>query len=279
MLLLVAAMWWRRPTAVQYCSSRLHGVSPGGGSLNYDGLWKEAQRRLSRTTKKISKKSTRLVDLVPDTPQHLECVGAIESLRQERKDLESLCDLIAAKDGDAAATLAEALGVSDAPPERPARIKKKKGPAPSNGPRKPYWRYSSEAGIEIRVGRSASDNDLLSIEPEHRHPDDLWMHASGYPGSHVVVRSSEEEEDYVDDETELDAVCLAALFSKAVPKVDDPLSATGRAAVSICRARHVSKPSGAKPGLVRLSGDVKTRRVDLATERNRLDRLLKTKKF
>ena len=61
------------------------------------------------------------------------------------------------------------------------------------------------------------------------------------------------------------------------PPEGAPHEATGKAGVSLCRARTVSKPSGAKPGLVRLTGDVTTLKVDLALERPRLKRLLATK--
>ena len=47
--------------------------------------------------------------------------------------------------------------------------------------------------------------------------------------------------------------------------------------MSLTRARHVSKPPGAKPGLVALKGDVTTIRVDLGAEGKRLKRLMATK--
>ena len=57
---------------------------------------------------------------------------------------------------------AEELGVGDTPPERPApRPKKPKGPR-RQGPRVPYRTFKASAGAEVRVGRSAKDNDRLS---------------------------------------------------------------------------------------------------------------------
>ena len=66
-------------------------------------------------------------------------------------------------------------------------------------------------------------------------------------------------------EVELDAAVLAANYSKS--------ALTGKVAVNLCRARQVSKPFGAKPGLVKLSGDVKTIRVNWKAEKTRLERL------
>ena len=60
------------------------------------------------------------------------------------------------------------------------------------------------------MGKGAADNDKLSIEPEHRDPDDWWLHASGCPGSHVVVRCDSFDGESLPREIELDAAVLAA---------------------------------------------------------------------
>src|SRR5690606_12269415 len=44
-------------------------------------------------------------------------------------------------------------------------------------------------GCEILVGKAAADNDLLTFRVAK--PNDWWLHAAGYAGSHVVVRSLE----------------------------------------------------------------------------------------
>ena len=63
----------------------------------------------------------------------------------------------------------EVLEIDDTPPTPLARGPKKvKGKKPE--PRMPYFKYMSEEGIEIRVGRGASDNDELSCNPEYREP-------------------------------------------------------------------------------------------------------------
>ena len=195
-------------------------------------------------------------------------------------------------------TLAKSLGVRDAPPPRQPRVgrvslvrrrvdatsprrrgpKKKKGPS-STAPRLPYNAFASESGVEIRVGRRASDNDLLSCDFRYRDGADWWLHAAGCPGSHVVIRSHDDNLPSNDGDAVRDAACLAALFSKAIakPPPGREHEASGRASVSLTRARHVSKPPGAKPGLVALKGDVTTIRVDLGAEGKRLKRLMATK--
>lgn len=42
-------------------------------------------------------------------------------------------------------------------------------------------------GWIILIGRSAADNDTLSMEVAE--PQDFWMHVATAPGSHVVVRN------------------------------------------------------------------------------------------
>ncbi len=48
--------------------------------------------------------------------------------------------------------------------------------------------YKSEIfmGFEIRVGRNAKANDLLTFKFAHK--EDLWLHARDTPGSHVIIK-------------------------------------------------------------------------------------------
>ena len=267
-------------------------------ACDVDGLRKEAQRKLYRAQKKASKAEDRAAAceakqeaLLEDENASLEDLEALppcEELRaaaQEavawREELEGLVAGLqaAAKGSDPAedaaaggATLAELvqlakrLGVDDKPPPRPPPPpKKKKGPRASTAPRLPYRVYRSKGGAEIRVGKQAQDNDVLSTDPAHRDNDDWWLHAAGCPGSHVVVRRETVAGDALPREVELDAAVLAANYSKA--------ARSGTVGVNVCRARQVSKPYGAKPGLVQLSGDVKTVKLNWRKEKGRLDRL------
>ena len=101
-------------------------------------------------------------------------------------------------------------------------------------------RYLSSDGMEILVGRTSKDNDHLTLKIAR--PNDLWLHAGDYGGSHVVVRNSTRKD--VPHRTLIEAAQLAAYFSQAKkdPKVD----------VHYTQRKFVSKPKGSKPGLVRL---------------------------
>lgn len=101
-------------------------------------------------------------------------------------------------------------------------------------------RYLSSDGLEILVGRTANDNDQLTFKVAK--PNDLWLHAADYGGSHVVVRNTTKKP--VPHLTLIEAAQLAAYFSQAKkdPKVD----------VHYTERKFVSKIKGGKPGLVRM---------------------------
>ena len=96
-------------------------------------------------------------------------------------------------------------------------------------------------GYEILVGRSASDNDYLTLEVADKN--DLWLHAAGgIPGSHVVVRNPTGEP--IDRDVVEKAAQLAAWYSKArgAPRVE----------VHVCLASNVRKTKGAPAGQVQI---------------------------
>jgi predicted ribosome quality control (RQC) complex YloA/Tae2 family protein len=88
------------------------------------------------------------------------------------------------------------------------------------------------------VGRGAAENDALTRSVARGN--DLWLHARGVTGAHVVVRLDRGKAP--DQETLLDAAHLAVHFSDArgEPQAD----------VAYTRAKHVRKPKGAAPGAV-----------------------------
>ena len=102
-------------------------------------------------------------------------------------------------------------------------------------------RYVSSDGFEILVGRTSRDNDHLTFKVAR--PNDLWLHAADYGGSHVVVRNATRKD--VPHRTIIEAAQLAAQFSQARkdPKVD----------VHYTERKFVSKPRGSAPGLVRMT--------------------------
>jgi len=109
---------------------------------------------------------------------------------------------------------------------------------PSEIPYPPsVWAYTVD-GWHVWAGRTSKDNDRLSVKVARAK--DWWFHVKGSPGSHVVlfVRDGvEPPKDVVQR-----AAAIAAWHSKQ--------RSGGKVAVNFTRAQHVSKPRGAKPGLV-----------------------------
>lgn len=100
-------------------------------------------------------------------------------------------------------------------------------------------RFVSPDGMTVLVGRTAEDNDILSLRLGA--PRDFWFHVAGESGSHVVVRNPEGL-DRLPKETERFAASLAAGYSKA--------RNGGRVAVHMCTCADVGKRRGAPAGEV-----------------------------
>jgi predicted ribosome quality control (RQC) complex YloA/Tae2 family protein len=99
----------------------------------------------------------------------------------------------------------------------------------------------SPDGLTILVGRSAADNDVLSLELGR--PYDFWLHVAGESGSHVVVLNPDRLP-RMPRETKRLAAALAARYSKA--------KAGGSVAVHLATCGDVGKPRGAAAGKVSL---------------------------
>jgi predicted ribosome quality control (RQC) complex YloA/Tae2 family protein len=104
------------------------------------------------------------------------------------------------------------------------------------------WRSFEVEGFEVLVGKGARENDQLTFRVAEPH--DLWLHASGYAGSHVIVRNPERLREIPRSVVER-AAELAAYHSKA-------REARGKVEVHVCRAADVRKPRGFPPGKVEI---------------------------
>lgn len=236
------------------------------------GLKKEVERAILRCHKKLGKTNQRIerltaegTDANDDVDEVKATLAELQARLERLNELEESVKSLPSKKKNVTipssieALLTE-LQISDTPPPRPPRGPgKQKGPRRMETSRKPYRRYYSHDNIEIRVGKQAEDNDVITFAPEHR--DDWWMHASGCPGSHVVIRCREST---VPEAVVKDAAALAARQSKCTG---------GNIRVSMTRCRDIVKPRGAKPGLVQLTGRVRTVSVNMKEAQERLERL------
>lgn len=101
----------------------------------------------------------------------------------------------------------------------------------------PPLEFESRSGLKILVGRNNIQNDKLTLKTAKNY--DLWFHTKDIPGSHTVIMAQGETPD---DESILYAAQLAAYHSKA--------KESSKVAVDYTLIKYVSKPQGAKPGMV-----------------------------
>lgn len=113
--------------------------------------------------------------------------------------------------------------------------KQKKGKSKNKQLKPNPEKYTASDGTPILVGKNNKQNEYVTMKLAHR--DDIWMHTKDIPGSHVVIRDKDPNED-----TLFEAAQLAAYFSKSRQSSSVPVDYT--------KIRHVKKPNGAKPGYV-----------------------------
>ncbi len=115
-----------------------------------------------------------------------------------------------------------------------------KNPVPPKRAKQPetrLLRYLSPQGFEIVVGRSARQNEQITFEVAKA--EDLWLHARGAPGAHVIIRNGGQP---IQPETLRMAAQLAAFYSK--------LRGEKAATVIFTPRRFISRAPGGHTGQV-----------------------------
>ncbi len=112
-------------------------------------------------------------------------------------------------------------------------------PAGERGKELPFQPRQYRIGdFTVLVGRSAKENEWIV---RRASPNDLWLHARGVPGAHVLIKNGGRR---VPEEVLVQAAKLAAWHSKA--------RGERKVEVSYTEARYVKKPKGSPPGMVTL---------------------------
>jgi len=105
----------------------------------------------------------------------------------------------------------------------------------------PFRVFTISGGFQVWVGKSAENNDLLTTA--YAKPNDLWFHARGGSGSHVVLKvgtgSGNPPKQAIQQ-----AAAIAAYYSKMRKSTMVP--------VVYCERKYVRKPRGAPAGTVTL---------------------------
>ena len=115
-------------------------------------------------------------------------------------------------------------------------IKRKKTDKKAKIKSKPFH-YVSSDGYDIYVGKNNYQNDELTFK--FATGNDWWFHAKGMPGSHVIVKSNNEE---LPDRTFEEAGMLAAYYSSG--RDNDKVE------IDYLQKKNIKKPNKAAPGFV-----------------------------
>ncbi len=106
---------------------------------------------------------------------------------------------------------------------------------------KGFRHFILEGKYDVYVGKDSKSNDRLTVE--FARNDDLWFHARGVSGSHVILRKQNKKENFPKNIIEK-AASIAAYFSKAKKSKLAPVSYTEK--------KYVIKRKGMSPGTVQL---------------------------
>ena len=100
------------------------------------------------------------------------------------------------------------------------------------------YHYISTDGYDIYVGKNNYQNEELTFKVATGN--DWWFHAKGIPGSHVILKSNNEED--LPDRVYEEAAALAAFYSKAKD--------SEKVEVDYIQKKNIKKVAGAAPGFV-----------------------------
>ncbi len=182
----------------------------------------------------------------------------LDKIRARLAELDEERRLVEAADDEALESLGDGEALAGVAADRIERAGPAK-PAKANPIERWARRFEAEDGSEIWVGRGAKENDRLSFNVAKA--DDIWLHARGTAGAHVVLRNEKGQSPSPD--ALLDAAHLAAFYSSA--------KSEAKVEVMYTEARHVKKTKGAPAGLV---GVAKSKTMLVRIDAKRWDRLL-----
>ena len=103
----------------------------------------------------------------------------------------------------------------------------------------PFRVFTVDGGFQVWAGKNSENNDLLTLR--HARPNDLWFHARGSGGSHVVLRLGTGKGE-VSKRAREQAASIAAYYSK--------MKHASLVPVAMTEKKYVRKPRGARAGTV-----------------------------
>lgn len=216
-------------------SASMYAISKGASSVDLPDFYQENQPLVhikldpaltpSQNAQKYYKEYRKAKTAEEKLTEQIDLAG------KELEYLESVLDALARAETER--DLSEIRGeLAEQGYLRVHRNKKEK-PAAVSAP----MRFTTSDGFTVLVGRNNRQNDKLTLKTANNN--DIWFHTKNIPGSHTVLVT----EGKAPTETAMEeAAKLAALHSRAKDSAQVPVDYT--------QIRNVSKPQGAKPGMV-----------------------------
>ncbi len=103
----------------------------------------------------------------------------------------------------------------------------------------PFRVFEVDGGFQVWAGKSSENNDLLTTR--HTAKNDLWFHARGVGGSHVVLKAGTGRGAFSKRAIQ-QAAAIAAYYSK--------MKNASHVPVTMCEGKYVRKPRGVPAGTV-----------------------------
>ncbi len=235
----------------EYLKYHLHEISPGASSFSYPNPHSSDQEKsiiplnpALSATQNMAQFFKRYKKAVREKSMHL-------NLREEAE-----CKLNKLTAGKEAVIEDRAISLEDFPllstQKNPQTKTEKKGPQT----------YLSSDKLRLMVGRNSLENDTLTFRIARGN--DLWFHARGVSGSHLVVRMEKRKE--LPPQTLLEAATLALYFSV--------YRKAGKGEVMYTHKKYLQRPKNGKAGSV-ICAQEKTLFIEI--DPTRLSRILENR--
>lgn len=183
----------------------------------------ENAKILFKQYNKARKAEVHLQNLMADTRKEIEYLETVKLALERAETLEDLEEIVEELEQE---------GYMRSQAERKKREARKMRPRS----------FCSVDGFKIYVGRNNKQNEYLTLRLADNQ--DLWFHAQGFPGTHVLLKVPPHIKDInqIPDQAILDAALLAAHFSRG--------HEAEKLGVDYTYRSQVKKPRGSRPGMV-----------------------------
>jgi predicted ribosome quality control (RQC) complex YloA/Tae2 family protein len=211
-----------------------HQIQPGQTELIIDWLPGESPSKIrldpslspSENAQQYFNRYRKALRAAEEIPAQLEKISLAESYLEQLEQ-----DLAMAENRPEIEIVAEALAEAGYYRSKQARKKRQKRASTR------YLRLTAPDGARVWVGKNALQNAHLTFN--RAGPDDLWLHARGVPGAHVITPTAE---GLPSEEDVFWAAGVAAYYSRARHDTS--------AEVDVTLKKYVRAIKGALPGLV-----------------------------